>query len=127
MYSNGHDLHLDYSGLLNLVNSKAASISLNSFIRTTSNDAGDTGTPRLIQLSTSSITDSSGNGGLALNIDYSALRSKLSTYANRLDTLNEFLAMVRYLTVTSPTWPDPGDNAQVHCMFNKKRGQWRRL
>jgi hypothetical protein len=70
--SDGQDLHVDYSGLLNLINTKAPGASLSNYLRAVVNDAGDTAQTPLIQLTTPTVTDSSGNAiGKSVNINYS--------------------------------------------------------
>jgi hypothetical protein len=97
--SDGHDLHVDYTGLLTLIGSKASGTSLSSYLRSAINDAGDIAQTPLIQLTTPILTDSSGNAiGKSLNINYAGLRDALNKregYGRRPAVLHELLRKER--------------------------------
>ena len=77
--SDGHNLHVDYSGLLNHINTKAPGTSLSNCLKEVVNDTGDTAQIKLIQLTAPTVIDSSGNTiGKSVNINYSGLRTALS-------------------------------------------------
>ena len=59
--SEGQTLYVDYSGLLNHINTKAPGTSLSSYLRQVDNDTGDTAPIKLMQLTDPTVTDSSGN------------------------------------------------------------------
>jgi hypothetical protein len=84
--SDGQDLHVDYSGLLNHINTKAPGTSLSNYLRQVANDTGTQRRYKLIQLTSPTVTDSSGNViGKSVNIDYSGLRTALSQKADAND------------------------------------------
>ena len=81
--SDGQDLHADYSGLLNHINTKAPGTSLSKYLRQAVNESGDTAPIKLIQLTAPAVTASSGNVvGKSVNIDYSGLRAALCQKAD---------------------------------------------
>ena len=81
--SDGQDLHVDYSGLLDRISTKAPGTSLSSYLRQVVNDMGDTAPTPLIQLTSPTVTDSSGNTiGKSVNMNYSGLRTALSQKAD---------------------------------------------
>jgi hypothetical protein len=97
--SDGQDLHVDYSGLLNHINTKAPGTSLSNYLRQTANDTGDTAPIKLIQLTSPTVTDSSGNViGKSVNVDYSGLRTALSQKADANDPQPFMNYYARYLT-----------------------------